>query len=117
MNDGTERATQMATSTTNALYKALQAIRDSGLDCRTEISLTAALIANYHRWLSGQSSHSIYEATQAPSASALYKALQAIRDSGLDWWMEISLAGSLIASYNRWLSRQPIRRAGSEPAK
>ena len=111
MQDSTERATQMAPSTTNALYKALQAIRDSGLDCRTEVSLTAALIANYHRWLSGQSTQSIYEAAQvAPSTSALYKALQAIRNSGLDWWAEISLTGSLIGSYNRWLSRQ----AGSE---
>jgi hypothetical protein len=115
MQDTTARTTQMATSTTNALYKALQAIRESGLDCRTEVSLTAALIANYHRWLSGQASQSIYEAKQvAPSASALYKALQAIRNSGLDSWIEVSLICNLVASYYRWLSRQPIRCAASE---
>jgi hypothetical protein len=119
MQDRDEQQTHI-TPLNNALYKALEAIRDSGIDGQREVGLTAALIANYHRWLLGES---IYVATQvAPYTSALYKALQAIRNSGLDCWTEISLTGTLIATYNRWLLhqvplRQTIRRAGSELAK
>ena len=118
MNDKTQRATQIVPSTINAIYEALSAISKSGPDrwTQTQLSLTDALWASYNRWLKCES---ICEATQtAPSTTnAVYEALGVIRHSGLDRRMEISLTGALIETYHRWLSRQPIRRAGSEPAK
>lgn len=112
MNDRTERAVQLAPPTTNPLTRALRAIRLFQLDWGTEISLTAALIAGYNKWLSDQS---YCDATQivALTTSTLCKALRAIGNSGLDRRTQMSLTAALIAGHHKWLLQQSIDEAGS----